>query len=208
MGTNISKVLLDMYVSAFVTNKNHFKKENYPVETVTWFNSIKFCNHLSKLQKLTPAYVISNQYGTNVTWNKKANGYRLPTEAEWEYAAKSGTEFIYAGSNDVNEVAWYSMNADAKTHLVGQKKPNSWGLYDCSGNIYEWCSDKWDLEAYANRKDLVVDPHVYSNDFEPRSIRGGSWHHGAGRCRVHYREYCYPDDSSPDIGLRIVRFAE
>ena len=124
--------------------------DNYPVYFVSWYDAVEFCNKLSASEGRTLAYTVD---GTNVTWNRPASGYRLPTEAEWEYAAKGGDgspgNYIYAGSNTVGNVAWYWNNIPSQssgnpgygTQPVGTKFPNGLGLYDMSGNVYEWCWD-------------------------------------------------------------------
>ena len=192
-----------------------------PVERVSWYNAIVFCNRLSILEGLTPAYSISGStnpdaWGTvptssNATWNAiiivaGSTGYRLPTEAQWEYAAKGGhlsNNYIYAGSNDVDEVAWYTDNSGWITHQVGLKKPNELGLYDMSGNVQEWC---WDWEG-AYTADAKIDPMGASKGlYNVPILRGWSFIDSATRVRSVSRGYNNsPGNGRDDIGFRVVR---
>jgi formylglycine-generating enzyme required for sulfatase activity len=181
-----------------------------------------FCNKLSIQEGLTPAYSISDstdpvQWGTvpttsNTTWNAvtcdwTANGYRLPTEAEWEYAAKGGNgssnNYIYAGSDTVGDVAWYTTNSSSKTHEVGTKAANGLGLYDMSGNVWECCWDWFDVypsEAQTNPTGAS------SGSF--RVERGGSWGDPAWYARSALRYGTYPQDRNYSLGFRLVRPAQ
>jgi formylglycine-generating enzyme required for sulfatase activity len=131
--------------------------------------------------------------------------YRLPTEAEWEYAAHGGNKslrYTYSGSNNMDEVAWYSSNASAHTHPVGQKKPNELGIYDMSGNVSEWCSDRYDKGYYSNSP--VPNPQGPNNNVA-RVLRGGSWGNGSGYCRVSSRDDGPPTYRNGICGFRLAK---
>ena len=160
-------------------NPSKFKGANRPVENVSWFDCVEFCNKLSKLEGKEPVYTIN---GENVTCNWKAKGYRLLTEAEWEYCARANQNTLYSGSNNLDEVAWYSKNSGKETHLVGLKKANGFGLYDMSGNVWEWVWDWLDKKGYQSRP--VTGGKPTSNPRGPTSgsrrvFRGGSWNDDA-----------------------------
>ncbi len=144
-------------------NPSCFKLDALPVEQVSWDDAIEFCNSLSKKFDLISVYTIN---GKNVTQNTSANGFRLPAFDEWQYAAKGGKNYTYAGSDNIDEVAWYGNNSRNTTHPVAQKKPNGYGLYDMSGNVWEWC---WDPDS----------------DNRRRSFRGGSVWERAAWCKVN-----------------------
>jgi len=194
-----------------VMGTNPSKGDNFPVEFVSWFDAVEYCNKRSQKEGLTPAYT---RNGDNVTWNKNANGYRLPTEAEWEYAAKGGNgspgNYTYSGSNNIGNVAWYEGNSDYKTHEVGKKSPNGLGLYDMSGNVWEWC---WDL--YGNYSGSAqTDPQGASSG-ATRVRRGGSWILSAEFARSTQRNMGYPSNgfiygmyANDGFGFRLVRPVE
>ena len=180
------------------------KGSSYPAYYVSWYDALVYCNKRSIAEGLTPCYTKNGSTdpadwgsvptSSNATWNavtvnSSANGYRLPTEAEWEYAAKGGNppqSFTYSGSNDIDEVAWYSGNSESKTHPVKGKKKNTLGIYDMSGNVWEWCFDV---------------------DGSYRRYRGGSWSHVASYCTVSYRGSYYPYYRNYCVGFRVVRNA-
>lgn len=173
-----------------------------PVINVNWFDAINYCNWCSQQEGLNPVYQVNKQ---QVSSNWQANGYRLPTESEWEYAARGGQNskgFVYAGSNILDEVALYDENSDRKTHPVGQKKANELGLYDMSGNIWEWCWD-WYEDYSANAANDPKGPNIGVS----RVSRGGSWFNSPVYARVAYRDPNNPDFGYGNLGFRLARAA-
>ncbi len=191
-----------------------------PAESVTWYDCLLFCNQLSELEGFTPCFTFKEikKDGNHienavVEWLRNANGYRLATEAEWEYCAKAGTNLIYSGSNHIHEVAWYDHNAkvngNAMTHEVKTKKANAWGLYDMSGNVWEWCMDEWRSNLYEHRSnENVENPISWRNDSSSRIVRGGSYGLNADGCRVTLRSRCVADYRFNHLGLRLLRSAD
>ena len=186
-----------LWESVTGSNPSYFKGANRPVENVSWFDVVEFCNKLSKREGLEPVYTIN---GKNVTCNWNAKGYRLPTEAEWEYSARGGEYYKYAGSDDVDEVAWYDDNSGRQTHPVGQKKANGFGLYDMSGNVWEWV---WDIKGDYSSGSQTDPTGPDSGPF--RVYRGGSWNYDARRTRVSYRNDSSPELRGANVGFRLSR---
>jgi formylglycine-generating enzyme required for sulfatase activity len=186
------------------TNPSYFKGDNLPVEPVSWLDAVEYCNRRSIKEGLTPAYSGS---GNNITCNWNANGYRLPTEAEWEYAAKGGNRdpivYEYSGSNSVDSVAWYTSNSGGGTRPVGTKAPNSLGLYDMSGNVWEWCWD-WYGSYPAGAQ---TDPQGASSG-SLRVRRGGGGRSSAQGVRSAVRGSYAPSDRFNFLGFRLVRNAQ
>lgn len=171
-----------------------------PVIYVNWFNAVDYCNWRSQQEGLQQVYQVNQE---QVTPNWSANGYRLPTEAEWEYAARGGQQslgFEYAGSNNVDVVAWHYNNSGIKTQPVGQKKANELGLYDMSGNVWELC---WDWQA-AYSSSVINDPKGPDTG-SSRVIRGGSWGHSPADVHVAGRSWSAPAATSDFVGFRLAR---
>ena len=182
---------------------------NRPVINVTWWDAIDYCNWLSEKEKLPKAYDsngnLLDKDGRVTTDITKVLGYRLPTEAEWEYAARGGNKskgYKYSGSDNVDEVAWYSSNSGSRTQEVGKKVPNELAIYDMSGNVWEWCSDWYDYAYYS--KSPTTNPYN-STTGSNRVIRGGSCYDGASNTRVAARSSSTPTNTRYALGFRIAR---
>ena len=193
-----TEVTQKLYKSIMNENPSYFKGDDLPVENVSWYDAIYFCNKLSEKCGLTPVYAVdgktyveswqyiphkSDSIEGEITQNTKADGFRLPTNDEWEYAAKGGQKYSYAGGNSVDTVAWYDGNSGGKTHSVAQKAPNNYGLYDMSGNVCEWVWNPYNSYRYD---------------------RGGSWF-GVDYCRIDNKEFNHSYNQRSYLGFRIVR---
>ena len=189
----VTEVTQGQYEKVMGTNPSYFQKRvirksdssMYPVEQVSWEDAVEFCKKLSDLPE-----------------EKKAGRvYRLPTEAEWEYACRAGSKAAYsfgANSKTLGDYAWFGENSGNQTHPVGEKKANAWGLYDMHGNVWEWCSDWYGVYP----KGSVSDPSGPSEG-SIRVDRGGSWAYGAANCRSAYRGWGAPSYRIGNDGFRV-----
>jgi formylglycine-generating enzyme len=210
------------YLAIMGTNPANWQQTELPVEKVSWFKTIEYCNKRSLSEGLIPCYsygangtnpvnwpsgwnTVSANH-TNISCNWTASGYRLPTEMEWMFAAKGGTltqNYLYSGSNVIGDVAWYSDNSGNATHTVGTKTANELGLYDMSGNVFEWV---WDIYASYPTGSQNNPTGAISGD--NRIMRGGSWGAGAGTCSVAGRIGDLPTGNYSDLGFRVVKRAQ
>jgi formylglycine-generating enzyme required for sulfatase activity len=190
-------VTQDLYEEIMGKEKNmsHFKGGDIPVENVKWSEAVEFCNRLSDKTGLKPVYTID---GKKVTADWDAKGFRLPTEAEWIYACQAGKMGDRYG--EINQIAWYKDNSDGKTHKVGIKKENPWGLYDMLGNVCEWC---WDLYGPYPKGDKKVWRGHKSGTH--RVTPGGSWVHSEEYCTCTKRNKGFLDFSAAHLGFRLAR---
>ncbi|MGB7193347.1 MAG: SUMF1/EgtB/PvdO family nonheme iron enzyme [Collimonas pratensis] len=160
-----------------------------PVENVSWIDAVRFCNLLSRAEGLADSYQIHDDE-TAASLIPGSWGYRLPSEAEWEYACRAGSNGPRYG--ELEDIAWYRDNSRGSTQDVGQKQPNAWGLYDTLGNVWEWCSDLYDPEVYG----------AY------RVFRGGGWSDLERGCLASNRRRSHPTFAIDDLGFRIARSLE
>jgi len=189
------------YMSIMDDNPSYFKLDNNcPVERVTWKDAITCCNKLSEKVGLEPCYNLSAG-----ACDLSKSGFRLPTEAEWEYACRSESGLDYSlgdGESALNRAGWYQRNSQEKTQPAGQKTPNTWGLYDMHGNVWEWCNDWYDKGAYqASGGKNPAGP----KSGKEKVVRGGSWLDSPKDCRSAKRRNFNPEKDYSDIGFRVVR---
>ena len=230
-----------MWTEVMENNLSAFKGDNKPIESITWWEALEFCNKLSEKYGLEPVYDLSksaqgilmiNELGGEIVYPDVANlknteGFRLPTEVEWEWFARGGQvaieqgtfDYIYSGSNSINEVAWYYENSGGNkgaTQDVGLKKPNQLGLYDCTGNVWEWCYDTTKYKNFEGESENRIEKDkLYVYNLNPlnryQRIRGGGWSDSdwfepdwSEPGYIGYRSYALPV-SLNYIGFRVVR---
>jgi len=187
---------------------SRFQGINHPVEKVSWEDAVAFCKKLNKI--LNFPEICDSDYNLMAKNGKKTenitevSGFRLPTDAEWEFAANGGiknTKTEYAGSNQIDAVAWYDKNNEYETKPVGLKFPNALGIYDMSGNVWEWCWDWYDNDFFKNSPSQNP---VNLKKSDLRVLRGGAWFNNAHYSRLAYRSYNTPNDRNYSIGFRLV----
>jgi len=202
------EVTQEEYERVMGTNPSRHKGAIYPVEQIRWADAVKYCNARSRAEGLRPAYD-PKTYECDF----EADGYRLPTEAEWEYAARAGTGGDRYFGNDRSKLsrhAWFKENATRGPQPVGQREPNSWGLYDVYGNVWEWCHDFYGEDYYRHSPER--DPRGPQTG-QSRVVRGGCWNSRPDMCRSAYRHYedpgytdvCFGKDVHGFVGFRCVR---
>ncbi|TYC01606.1 MAG: formylglycine-generating enzyme family protein [Kosmotoga sp.] len=188
--------------------KNSWGSNEIPVLKISWWEAVTYCNWLSKKKGLPVAYDkngnLVDKYGNITDDLSEVVGFRLPTEPEWVFAAKGGKTsngYIYSGSNNPDEVAWYSQNSYGAPHKVGLKKPNELGIYDMSGNVNEWCNS-WYKEYHSNTETLDNTKGIY------RITRGGNWNSSRTYIRINNYDAFPPDDTNITFGFRVCRTAQ
>jgi len=195
------------YQAVIGSNPSQTKGQDNPVDSTSWLDALKYCNKRSEVEGLTPVYTIN---GNQVTWNREANGYRLPTEAEWEYSCRAGTITPFYTGNTMDDAGWFRDNSvtivdgyrSRHTFPVGKKEPNAWGLYDMHGNVLEWCWD-W-MSAYTSSH--KIDP-IGPATGQRRIYRGGCFDLISAQCRSAFRYGQHQNFRMFYVGFRVARNA-
>ena len=176
----------EFYTQIINENPSEFKGMDLPVENVSWFDAVNFCNKLSDLSNLENCYNFENE--NDIIFDNSKNGFRLPTEAEWEFSCKAGNNNIRYG--ELEDIAWFKENSQKQTQKIGTKKPNNWGIYDMLGNVWEWCSDIYDETVYGTY----------------RIFRGGGWNDEERSVMATNRRRSHPKSFKiDDLGFRIAK---
>ncbi len=180
-----SPVTQERYAQVTGARPSTSQGDRLPVEGVSWLDAVGYCNRLSEQEGLTPVY--REGEGGAIEWDAAGDGYRLPTEAEWEHACRAGTSEARYGPLD--EIAWHRGNSGERVHEVGGRRPNAWGVHDMLGNVWEWCWDVYDAEVYGSY----------------RVLRGGGWFDEPWSCRASVRRRSHPTFRIDDVGFRVAR---
>lgn len=226
-GTQMSVILSPFYMAKYQVTQAEYEEmvgslphylyglgDDYPIHSINWFNAIKYCNLRSAHENLTPVYSIDGVTDFDkwahggmegeIVCDWDANGYRLPTEAEWEYAARGAAnnpDYLYSGSNDLDEVGWFDGNNTTDgVKPVGQKLPNGLGIYDMSGNVWEWC---WDYPGGYEDAPQVNPSGGEGSGY--RILRGGHWGNFDTNCTVFFRHDYYDFTECYSFGMRVCR---
>ncbi|MDB4744406.1 formylglycine-generating enzyme family protein [Verrucomicrobia bacterium] len=203
------EVTHEQFAKVQIPNPSHWQDDpRKPVEQLRWRDAKLYCNERSLLEGLTPCY---DEAKEGWPCNYEANGYRLPSEAEWEFAARAGSKDGYpVGKRALNQSAWFGDNAGKQTHVVGTRRPNDWGIHDMYGNVSEWCQDAYEEEYYASSLEKNPRGPADTAENNRRVMRGGSWKSSADMCRVTFRQGQQTGDSDACFytdfcGFRCVR---
>jgi formylglycine-generating enzyme required for sulfatase activity len=205
---SISSFFMDKYLvtqseyeKVMGTNPSRWPGRNNPVEQIRWSDAVRYCNGRSRLEGREPSYNLENW-----TCDFSLNGYRLPTEAEWEYACRAGTTTSYPFGDDPSKLrnyAWFEQNAGQRPRPVGRKLPNPMGLFDMTGNVWEWCNDFYQVDYYEHSPEQ--DPKGPETG-ENKVVRGGSWAADANQCRSAFRYYEDPSYTDVCFGYDVYGF--
>jgi formylglycine-generating enzyme required for sulfatase activity len=202
-----TEVTQAQYVAVMGSSPHSFPGcgDTCPVESVSWFDAVRFANALSEKEGLKACYIIE---GDVVTWpdGVQCGGYRLPTEAEWEYAARAGQDLPYGHTETVNEAGWTVANSKGRPQPVATLAPNAWGIHDMVGNVWEWC---FDWRGKYTRKAVVdpTGPDAPDKKDPRRVLRGGSWAMFTSVATVSTRNGHAPERADSNTGFRLVRTA-
>jgi formylglycine-generating enzyme required for sulfatase activity len=210
------EVTQEEYEEVTGTNPSHFRGENLPVENVSWYDAIEYCNALSLREGLAPAYTIDKNLDLYhgqwwVIWRSDADGYRLPTEAEWEYACRAGTATPWYSGDSVDDAGWYRINSKSQSHSVGELVPNAWGLYDMHGNVWEMCWDRHRSYSFVPRYSDPMEEEMYELGRIQGNIRvsrGGCWDCLPRSLRSAARRWHSVFGKDRYMGFRIARNAD
>ena len=198
-GFRLSKYEITQKIWQLVMNDNPspVTAPDLPVMNITWIEAVEFCNELSKLFAFDTVYIFNS---AKIDFDKTADGFRLPTEAEWEYVCRAGTDGDFPGTGKIDDMGWYNGNSAYNPHPVGTKQANDWGLYDMNGNVWEWCWDWYSDNYYSVSPD--TDPYGPSSS-ERHVLRGGSCSDGESFARSSNRTFLAKDFSH--CGLRVAK---